>query len=140
MNTLGVSSSCINYALGGLLLHTHLRAAELIFVFCGMLDTGFIAMTFFVATRELPAACSHSKIPDKKIDKGQARAQEGMNITKVAAYSSAVEITTGVRCKRIGNACAWSSSGIANDNQHHHLCAVGITTTVIAIVLNSDRQ
>ena len=54
MNTLGVSSSCMNYASGGLPLHTHLRAAKLIFMFYGMLNVGFVAMTFFGATHELP--------------------------------------------------------------------------------------
>ena len=53
MNTLGVSSSCMNYASGGLPLHTHLRAAELIFMFYGMLNVDFIAMKFFGETREL---------------------------------------------------------------------------------------
>jgi len=50
---LGVSSSCMNYASRGLPLHMHLRAAELIFMFYGMLNVDFIAMTFFGATREL---------------------------------------------------------------------------------------
>ena len=54
MNTLGVSSSCMNYALGGLPLHMHLHAAELIFMFYGMLNVGFVTMTFFGATYELP--------------------------------------------------------------------------------------
>ena len=54
MNTLGVSSSCMNYTSGGLPLHTHLRAAELIFMFYDMLNIGFVAMAFFGATRELP--------------------------------------------------------------------------------------
>jgi len=54
MNTLGVLSSCMKYASGGLPLHTHLRAIDLIFMFYGMLNIGFIAMTFFGATRELP--------------------------------------------------------------------------------------
>ena len=40
--------------IGGLSLHTHLRAIELIFMFYGMLNIGFVAMTFFGATRELP--------------------------------------------------------------------------------------
>ena len=44
----------MNYASGGLPLHTHLRAAELIFMFYRMLNIGFIAMMFFVATCELP--------------------------------------------------------------------------------------
>ena len=54
MNTLGVSSSCMNYASGGLPLHIHLRATELIFMFYSMFNVGFVAMTFFGATRELP--------------------------------------------------------------------------------------
>ena len=54
MNMLGVSSSCMNYASRGLPLHMHLRAAELIFMFYGMLNVGFVAMTFFGATCELP--------------------------------------------------------------------------------------
>jgi len=44
----------MNYASRGLPLHTHLHAVELIFMFYGMLNVGFIAMTFFGATRELP--------------------------------------------------------------------------------------
>ena len=54
MNTLDVPSSCMNYASGGLPLHTHLHAVELIFMFYGMLNVDFVAMTFFGATRELP--------------------------------------------------------------------------------------
>ena len=54
MNTLDVPSSCMNYASGSLPLHTHLRAAELIFMFYRMLNIGFIAMMFFGATCELP--------------------------------------------------------------------------------------
>ena len=44
----------MNYASGGLPLHTHIRATELIFMFYGMLNIGFVAMTFFRATHELP--------------------------------------------------------------------------------------
>ena len=54
MNTLGVLSSCMNYASRGLLLHMHLHTTKLIFMFYGMLNIGFITMTFFGATRELP--------------------------------------------------------------------------------------
>ena len=54
MNTLGVSSSCMNYASGGLPLHMHLCTTKLIFMFYGMLNIGFVAMTFFRATHELP--------------------------------------------------------------------------------------
>ena len=77
-------------------------------MFYGMLNVSFVAMTFFRATCELPDGIFTSalQIPNKEIDKGQAHAQEGLNITKAIAYSSAVEIAIGVRCKRIGNACA----------------------------------
>ena len=44
----------MNYASGGLPLHTHLRATELIFMFYSMLNIGFVAMTFFRDTRKLP--------------------------------------------------------------------------------------
>ena len=54
MNTLGVSSSCRNYASRGLPLHMHLRAAELIFMFYSMLNVGFVIMTFVGATHEPP--------------------------------------------------------------------------------------
>ena len=40
--------------IGGLPLHMLLRTAELIFMFYGMLNIGFVAMTFFRATHELP--------------------------------------------------------------------------------------
>lgn len=52
---LGVSTSRINYASGGLNPpRTHPRAAELIFVLYDTLDAGFVAMMFFGATYELP--------------------------------------------------------------------------------------
>ena len=44
----------MNFASGGLPLRTHLHAAKLIFMFYDMLNVGFVAMTFFGATRELP--------------------------------------------------------------------------------------
>ena len=43
----------MNYTLGGLPLHMHLHAAELIFMFYGMLNIGFVAMMFFRDTHEL---------------------------------------------------------------------------------------
>ncbi|XP_066361125.1 germin-like protein 5-1 [Miscanthus floridulus] len=74
MSTLGVSISRINYASGGLNPpHTRPRAG-LIFILYGTLDVGFVAMTFFGATCELPdsALTKAFQILDKEIDKIKA--------------------------------------------------------------------
>ena len=53
INTLGISSSCINYASGGLNPPRTRPRAGLIFILYGTLDVGFVAMTFFGVTCEL---------------------------------------------------------------------------------------
>ena len=73
MNTLGVSSSCMNYASGGLPLHTHLRAAELIFMFYGMLNIGFVTRRSSGLPMSCLMACSprRSRSPTRRSTKAK---------------------------------------------------------------------